>query len=217
MCGRAYIKITPAVKAYCKANNINILEWSDDLYLPNMPPTTELPVIIRNTDGLIGKMMRWQLHPSWSREAPTYKAQTFNARIETVLTLNSYRTPVRERRAIVPMAGFVEWQRVGQEKQPYYIDAGDAPLLVAGIWENWRDQVLSFAVITQPANDEFAWLHDRMPLTLTPAEAGRWLDPYEGAEKLVHELAGHSLKLFPRKVSQKVNNARNKEPLEFVA
>ena len=216
MCGRAYIKITPEVMQYCRDNNINIMEWSDDLYLPNMPPTSEMPVIIRNSDGLVGKMGRWQLHPSWSPDPPSYKLQTFNARIETVLTSKVFRGPIKRHRALVPLEGFIEWQTLGDQKQPYYIDAGGQPLLIAGMWDLWHDQVLSFSIITQPANEDFAWLHSRMPLSLTSDEANRWMNPQESSETLIHEFSGRSLKLFPRKVSAKINNARCKEVLEFV-
>jgi hypothetical protein len=51
---------------------------------------------------------------------------------------------------------------------------------VAGIWENWRDPLTStsertFAVITVPANDLIAPIHDRMLAILPNEQFPRWL------------------------------------------
>jgi putative SOS response-associated peptidase YedK len=46
-----------------------------------------------------------------------------------------------------------------------------SPFGIAGIWENWKDPasgewVRTFAVLTVPANDLVARIHDRMPAIL---------------------------------------------------
>jgi putative SOS response-associated peptidase YedK len=51
---------------------------------------------------------------------------------------------------------------------------------VAGIWENWRDPLTStwertFAVITVPANELIAPIHDRMLAILPTEQFPRWL------------------------------------------
>jgi putative SOS response-associated peptidase YedK len=53
------------------------------------------------------------------------------------------------------------------------------PFGVAGIWENWNDPatrqwVRTFAIITVPANDLVAAVHDRMPAILDKANFSRW-------------------------------------------
>ena len=110
--------------------------------------------------------MRWWLHPAWSPEPPNQKFAMFNARIETVLTSRAYKGPVQYRRGIVPAAGFVEWQKTRDGKQPYYIDSEDGVLRFAAVWECWQDQLWSCSIITQPASEDFAPLHNRMPLSL---------------------------------------------------
>jgi putative SOS response-associated peptidase YedK len=70
---------------------------------------------------------------------------------------------------VVPMNSF--FQKDGAGKR-YAISRGDGnPFGVAGIWENWNDPVSrqwirTFAIITVPANDIVATIHDRMPVIL---------------------------------------------------
>jgi putative SOS response-associated peptidase YedK len=54
------------------------------------------------------------------------------------------------------------------------------PFGVAGIWENWRDPLTrvwerTFAVITVPANELIAPIHDRMLAILQNTQFPRWL------------------------------------------
>ena len=54
------------------------------------------------------------------------------------------------------------------------------PFGVAGIWENWRDPPTrvwerTFAVITVPANELIAPIHDRMLAILQNNQFPRWL------------------------------------------
>jgi putative SOS response-associated peptidase YedK len=55
-----------------------------------------------------------------------------------------------------------------------------APFGIGGIWENWKEHrsgewIRTFAVITTPANELVADIHDRMPLILPPGDYARWL------------------------------------------
>lgn len=47
-----------------------------------------------------------------------------------------------------------------------------APMFFAGLWDGWRGpdgQVIrSYAIITCPANETMAPIHDRMPVILEP-------------------------------------------------
>jgi putative SOS response-associated peptidase YedK len=46
------------------------------------------------------------------------------------------------------------------------------PFGIAGIWENWKNPqgewVRTFAVLTTPANELVARVHDRMPIIFEP-------------------------------------------------
>ncbi|MES2673782.1 MAG: SOS response-associated peptidase [Pseudomonadota bacterium] len=213
MCGRLFIK--PVTELQELLEMLGILNITLPM-LNNIAPTETIPLIHQSSTGLAVSSVRWWLHPHWSKEEPNQKFAMFNARIETLLTSPSFRGPVRSHRGIVPAAGFIEWKREGKQKQPFYIDAGSEPLLLAAVWDIWQEQVMSCAIITQAANTDFAEVHDRMPLSLTIAQAQRWLDPKQDAKMLVEEFAGASLALRMRAVTTAVNNARHKDELIFL-
>ena len=95
----------------------------------------------------------------------------------------TFRDAYRRRRCIVPVDGFFEWKAIkGQKaKQPYAIAMKNGePFGIGGLWENWKDPntgewIRTFAIITTPANELVAEIHNRMPLILAPPDYVRWL------------------------------------------
>lgn len=72
--------------------------------------------------------------------------------------------------------GYYEWQKIGKQKQPYFIHrTDDAPLGFAGLWERWRD-VETCTIITTGANELTRPIHDRMPAVISPDDYALWLD-----------------------------------------
>lgn len=53
--------------------------------------------------------MRCGLVPSWAKDA---QRAPINARAETVTTNGMFRNALKNRRCIVPVSGFYEWQSV---------------------------------------------------------------------------------------------------------
>jgi hypothetical protein len=106
-----------------------------------------------------------------------------------------------------------------RRKQPMYIHRADGDRLAfAGLWEVWRgpdkDQppLRTCTVITGPANDTIAPIHDRMPVMIPPDEWATWLDPEVQDTDLLGKLlvpAPNEL-LIAHPVSTDVNNVRNK-------
>lgn len=183
----------------------------------NLAPTEAVPVIYWEGNGFNISPMRWWLHPAWSPEPPNQKFAMFNARIETVLTSRAFQGPVRHRRAIIPVSGFVEFKTQGKHKQPFYVHAASGKALaIAGMWECWQNQVWSTAMITQAASESFAEIHDRMPLSLNAEQAARWMNPEEDVKSLLLELRGQSEELHWLPIDPRVNNARNKESVVFL-
>ena len=94
-----------------------------------------------------------------------------------------FRDAYRRRRCIIPVDGFFEWKAIkGQKaKQPYAIAMKDGkPFGLGGLWENWKEPtsgewIRTFAIVTTPANEMVAEIHDRMPLILASDASGRWL------------------------------------------
>lgn len=212
MCGRIYVKDSPSTR---EIRRLLDLGGFNAPTLNNVCPTEQIPVIHHTESGYAVDMMRWWLHPFWSKEPPNQKYAMFNARIETVATTAAYREPLKQRRAIVPAAAFIEWKTEGKIKYPYYIEPIDGPLAIAAIWDCWQDTLLSCAVITQPANEAFMSIHTRMPLTLVGDQVKRWLDPGEDSKQLLKDFSGNSVQLSAREVERDINNGRNKVEVTF--
>ena len=215
MCGRIYVKSNGAYEILLA--ELGIREPLPTLL--NVAPTASIPVIRQSAPGRYSlDNMRWWLHPAWSPSPPDQNYAMFNARIETVLTSRAFKGPIRKQRSIIPVDGFIEWKTHGKSKTPYYVNTADgSPLLFAGIWENWRDQVFSCAIITQPATDEFKDIHHRMPLSLTVDQSLEWLDLDGDGSELISRFSGQSLDLRPQEITSSINNARNKVEVTFVS
>lgn len=213
MCGRIFIR--PSASSQIVLDSFDL----KDVELPrlnNVAPTGLIPVIHHDGEGVTIRNMRWWLHPFWEKVPPHQKQARFNARVETVLTLNSYRSAIKKQRGIVPIDAFVEWQTVEKEKLPWYIEGDGAPLAIAAIWDVWNEEVYSCAIITQPATEAFAPLHDRMPISFTPDQAKDWVNPENNPADLLDAFGHASVPLRERRISKEVNNAKNKADPVFL-
>ena len=71
----------------------------------------------------------------------------------------------------------------------------------------------SCTIITRPANDRIASLHDRMPVILDPAHEADWLDTSTPPGALEEILAGlPAARTALTEVGLAVNDARHDEP-----
>jgi putative SOS response-associated peptidase YedK len=180
MCTRAYHTYTADELFFRYLNRQPIRDFLLDPNY-NMAPTHQVPIVaIRGGERVI-ELMRFGLVPPWEPDFST-KLTTFNARAETVFTSKIYRGPIRQRRCILPVSGFIEWQKGSQPRRPYRFARKDEPFLsVAAIWEAWHagspDERHSFAVITTGPNQTLLPIHDRMPVLLDRAEEEKWLSP----------------------------------------
>ena len=82
-----------------------------------------------------------------------------NAKAETIAQKGMWKKAFAERRALVPVTGFYEWQKLpGGKKQPFYIYLPDGPMTFAGLWETWHegkeDALVSGAVATAEPSQE---------------------------------------------------------------
>jgi putative SOS response-associated peptidase YedK len=114
--------------------------------------------------------LKWGLLPSWTKD-PTKAQRPINARCETIATSGMFRGAFKARRCIVPADAFYESQAREGGSQPYAIARQDRqPMACAGLWEafKWPDETIvrTYAIVTCPANDDVAELHDRMPVIL---------------------------------------------------
>ena len=196
----------------------------------NTAPTESAWIIRAKGDGAFeAAEAKWWLTPYWSRVAqPRYA--TFNARAETLATSRTFREPFRRRRCVVPVSGFYEWRRRVQSSlfdddgggagsrgagKPYYVRPRHGALLLAGVWDRWRQgeaSLDSFAIVTTAASDKLAFLHHRQPLLLASADARVWLGAAVESDDLTALLAPRvPVELLAAPVARRVGDARDKD------
>jgi putative SOS response-associated peptidase YedK len=161
-------------------------------------------------------MARWGLVPFWAEDLKIGN-RLINARRETVHSMRPFREAYSRRRCLVPADGFFEWRKEGKARQPLLIRRKDrAPFAFAGLWERWKNPsdgivVRSCTIITCPANELVAPIHDRMPVILATEDHARWLDPAAGdAQSLLEPCPAAWLESFP--VSPRVNDPKHDDP-----
>jgi putative SOS response-associated peptidase YedK len=163
-------------------------------------------------------LAKWGLVPSWSQDASA-GAKMINARAESVNEKPAFRDSFRSRRCLVPASGFYEWRKLEKGKQPFHVGLPDGRLFgLAGIWDRWKspagEWLKSCSIITVPANQTLADIHDRMPLVIREEDYDLWLDPGLKDAKALQELleprGNDALKTYP--VSNRVSDVKNDDP-----
>lgn len=164
----------PASAAVVPAYHINAYSFPKYPILTHQQPAQFQPI-------------RWGLIPHWVKskaDADKLRAQTINARSETIYEKPSYRQAAkRAQRCIIPVTGFFEWHTDGKKKYPFYLTTDQAITSIAGLWDEWPDpetgEVLTtFTLLTTDANPLLAAVHNekkRMPCVLTPDAERTWL------------------------------------------
>jgi len=185
----------------------------------NGAPGQEFPIIVQEPDMPGAKFMRawWGIIPSWIKEAKP-KVKPINATAERITSSPMFKAAYRVRRALLPIDGFFEWKAIKGEKikQPYAIAMKDgSPFAVAAIWEKWRhpetgDEVKTFAVVTCPANELMATIHDRMPVIIAAADYSRWLSDEADPRDLLKPYPADLMMMWP--ISTRVNSYKNDDP-----
>lgn len=152
-------------------------------------------------------------------------ARQINARSETVHEKQAFRAAFEQRRCVVPADGFYEWLKQdgasgassAKSKQPFWFHPTQDKLFrFAGIYETWRDpergiHLRTFSILTTPANDVVAPIHDRMPALLSARDLRAWLtgSPEEARALLVP--ASPDV-IAARPASHRVGNVKNDDP-----
>ena len=198
----------------------------------NIAPTQLAPVIYHERHQSAVKLMRWGLIPSWAKDESVGNAH-INARSETLESRNVFRDAFKSRRCLILADSFFEWQERDRKRQPFRVmfKSGE-PFCFAGLWDKWgkppslesadtdldeappSETIESFTIITQPANESIAPLHDRMPLILQSRHYDWWLktdDPRSEMHKSAMAFPESSpLKIYP--VSPLVNSPKTDDP-----
>lgn len=199
----------------------------------NVAPTDGVRMVVERADRETGeitrqlRVARWGLVPSWAKD-PSVGNRMINARVESVADKPAFARPFAQRRALIPADGYYEWRKPSPDaaagrKQPYYIHPSDGSLVaLAGLYEFWRDPskadddpdrwLVSTTILTRPASEPLAFIHDRQPVMLPHAAWDAWLDPAVDAAGARDLLAADPPALEPTPVRPLVNAVRNNGP-----
>lgn len=232
MCGRYVVAKTLSGALSDLLENLE--GWNPEFENFNIPPTAEIPVVVRQVDNHSGELLRaidwvhWGFVPAWKKSF-TERPQPVNARIEGVATNGMFREAFRHRHCIVPASGYYEWSvNSAGVKQPFYIHgrAGQG-LAMAGLFEDWTDVTSpageaspvrrTATIITRSALGDIEPIHDRMPVLLAPDDYDTWLsgDFASAAEALDFlETASNATawSFEAHAVGSEVGNVRNNGP-----
>ncbi|WP_296418767.1 SOS response-associated peptidase [Pseudooctadecabacter sp.] len=210
MCGRMAITLPHDAMA-------QVFAAAPDNDLPEVPnynvcPTVQVAAITAEGGGRRYRSVRWGFVPHWYKK-PNGGPLLINARAETIAEKPAFKAACRERRCIIPAAGFYEWTRLEDgTKLPWYIQRSDgAPMAFAAIWQDWGDLGATAAIVTTAANAAMAEIHHRIPVILEPSDWGLWLgEEGKGAATLMQATGEDTLQF--RRVDRAVNSNRASGP-----
>jgi putative SOS response-associated peptidase YedK len=175
----------------------------------NVCPTQNVPVVTSTGTRRL-RAMRWGLVPSWYK-SPTDGPLIINARSDTVAVKPAFREAIRERRCLMPVSGFYEWQAgPNGTRLPWYITRKDGePMVFAALWQRWGEMD-TVAMVTTEGGEAMAGIHDREPVILEPADWPLWLgEAGHGAAVLMKPTKGV---LQAHRVGVAVNSNRAQGP-----
>jgi putative SOS response-associated peptidase YedK len=165
-------------------NPVHVLRWVKKIFnqrsRPEVRPRDDIPVLTAEGDA----QMNWWFVPEHVRDPGTFRKQytTFNARIEGVANSRMYRGAWNgARRVAIPMSGYFEWREVpGQRKKQRYAirDPSAVWLFAAGLYETHvegESTQQTCTMMTQPAAECIAHIHDRMPVFVPLELVDEWL------------------------------------------
>lgn len=165
--------------------------WADDwepVYHADGFRFLRMPVITMEDPAHI-HTYHWGLVPHWTRsheEADKLRAQTLNARSETVFEKPSFRSSVRHHRCLVITDGFFEWMDFRKKKYPHYVYMNHHGIFCfGGLYASWTDKdtgeiLHTYSILTTDANPMLARIHNlkqRMPVIIPAERYQEWLNP----------------------------------------
>jgi len=184
MCGRLDLSETPArwpVRFPKLLDDLDQGPWGTGLGF-NVPPGTRLPVLVWNEDRsrMVAPGYFWgpyfRIQGRWK--------QVINAKLERLNESRLWAPAMRHgRRGVVPAAGYFEWQKTDSGSQPYYVTRKDGrPMALAALIGSAPatadgEREPTCVIVTRDPCGGIERIHRRMPVELTDAEVGQWLNP----------------------------------------
>ncbi|MCK9324453.1 MAG: SOS response-associated peptidase [Bacteroidales bacterium] len=153
--------------------------------------------------------LTWGLIPPWVRsaeEARKFRANTVNARAETLFDKPAFRSAAANRHCLVVVDGFFEFRELDGRKFPYFIRMREGqPFTMAGLHDTWVDPatgevIPTFTIVTTRANGVMAKIHNRkkrMPVILPKEQEMEWLTAGSGGAELLAPCPDDWLQAWP--------------------
>ena len=177
MCGRYYIanddmdemQTAFVAEARSRAERMGVsLHSSGDIR-----PTDIVPVIATSANRRqIGAYpMRWGF------QHPTRGMLVFNTRSETAPEKALFCTSIIDRRCLIPVSGYYEWQKVDGKKIRFQFSSSiKEPLYLAGLYLRSSHASLPVCtILTRAAAADIQAIHARMPVILAKDHIQDWL------------------------------------------
>ena len=112
------------------------------------------------------------------------KKLVINARAESVTEKSMFADSIRNRRCILPAAGFYEWDKV--KTKFMFKRADEKPVYLAGFYDLSENRD-SFVILTTAANASMKPVHDRMPVMIDKGNVRDYLKDSAAAMEMLSE------------------------------
>ena len=198
MCGRYYLEISKNELSH--VSNIEEFEFEPNF---NIAPQSKVPAIINNNLT----MTTWGYFPDWLKSQANSRP-LFNTRFESVQEKKTFQSAFKNNRCIIPISGWYEWKRDGENKTPYYF-SNNSIMFAAGLFWTRSSGDIETSIITREASTNLNVVHNRSPLILNKEELTIWNsdidsgEVYDGVNNYDYD------KVTYHEVDKAVNNPRN--------
>lgn len=164
----------------------------------NVSPSQEVLVIL-NSDQKNFVFARWGWNPKFVGHP------VINARSENLDSNKLFGKAFRERRCIIVMDGYYEWEETPDGKKPYRIILKDESLFgVAGVWIEEHGEYHVATITTEP-NELIGKIHERMPAILKRSDETKWLNQPDFS--MLKPYSAKEMSFY--RVSEEVNSSRH--------
>ena len=198
MCGRYYLEISKNELSH--VSNIEEFEFEPNF---NIAPQSKVPAIINNNLT----MTTWGYFPEWLKSQANSRP-LFNTRFESVQEKKTFQSAFKNNRCIIPISGWFEWKRDGENKTPYYF-SNNSIMFAAGLFWKRSSGDIETSIITREASTNLNVVHNRSPLILNKEELTIWISDidsgeiYDGVNNYDYDEVTY------HEVDKAVNNPRN--------
>lgn len=155
---------------------------------------SNLAPVLRDDQGKVRlDVMNWGF-PRWDKAS----GLIINARSETVLDKPLFGESFQSRRIIVPSSGFFEWDhKHASQREKYFFCLPGQVVYMAGFYNRYTLKDGSpgdcFVILTMPATEPVAAIHNRMPVIVPKAAVRSYLSPQADAAAMLANVSAPAL------------------------